>query len=109
MGYRLEISVREGYDRIKTPYYGTKLYGYALEEDLLSYEFLQCIGKFDGDEYFIDSESNEIVLNPKEFKLFCELYDLDLKNDGYKYSFIDDESIQALLNGDHKYYILSWG
>lgn len=109
MGIRLGVYVKEGYGEIKNKFYGTKLYGYSIEEKLLSYEFLQCIGKFDGTEDFNYSNENEIVLNREEFKLFCKLYELDLKNDGVEYSFIDDEDIQDLLHGDYRYYILNWG
>lgn len=79
MGYRLGIYVKEDYDKITNKYYRTKYYGYEDLEESLSYEFLQCINKFDGDEYFGYSADNEIVLNNKEFKLFCKLYDLDFK------------------------------
>lgn len=109
MGIRLGIDVKVDFHKTENKYYGTKLYGYELEENLLSYQFLKCIGKFDGSEYFDYSDENEIVLNREEFQLFCKLYDLDCKNVGKEYSFIDDKEIQNLLNGDYRYYILNWG
>lgn len=109
MGIRLGIDVRKECYQIENKYYNTKYYGYDTLENSLSYEFLRCIGKLDGSEYFGYSGDNEITLDKKEFKLFCKLYDLDLKNDGVEYSFIDDKDIQELLNGDYRYYILNWG
>jgi hypothetical protein len=79
MGYRLGIYVKEDYDKITNKYYGTKYYGYEDLEESLSYKFLQCINKFDGNEWFDYGEYNDIALNKKEFELFCKLYDLDFK------------------------------
>lgn len=53
MGYRIEIGTIDfESDEISFPYYGTKYYGYVDLDESLSYKFLQCINKFDGDEWF---------------------------------------------------------
>ena len=108
MGYRLGIDIRNMNGEIENKYYGTKYFGYGGEDNSLSYDFLKCIGRFDGTEHFGYSEDNEIVLNKREFELFCKLYDLDLKNTYDNYSFIDDEEIQEIL-GKYAFYILNWG
>ena len=83
MGYRLEINTierNEKYERIvKNRFYGTKYYGYEDLDESLSYMFLKLINKFDGDECFCYGSDNTIILNYKEFEMFCSLYDIDLQ------------------------------
>lgn len=57
--------------------------------------------------------SNDIVLNLKEFELFCDLYSIDLNNRKNNYNqekdyFINDEIIQNLLNQENRLYIIRW-
>ena len=56
MGYRLDIyKIKENENfkkEVKSIYYGTKLFGYADKEELLSYMYLRSIGKLDGKEFF---------------------------------------------------------
>lgn len=79
MGYRLNIDKIEN-GKIKNIYYGTKLYGYCDEADLLSFIYLNSIGKVDYDQYFNYGSSIEITLDQREFTIFANLYELDLKN-----------------------------
>lgn len=116
MGYRLDIKTFS-YDKIsETRFYGTKYYGYNNLENSLSYRFLRLINKLEGDEIFDYGEDNTIFLNYSEFKIFCELYNIDL-NKNYKSrnivndEFINYKEIKSLLEEEYdiKYYVLSWG
>lgn len=83
MGYRLDIfkiEENEKFDKeIKNIYYGTKLFGYVEEEELLSYMYLKSVGKLNGDEYFDYSSDISIPLNQIELTIFLNLYNIDLK------------------------------
>ena len=89
MGYRLnieKITINEHFDKeIKTIYYGTKLYGYVENEDLLSYLYLVSTGKCINDYYFDYGSSIEIPLNKKELTIFLNLYSMDLDNSNLGY------------------------
>lgn len=113
MGYRLDIKTFTK-EMSETKYYNTKYYGYHDLEDSLSYRFLKLINKFEGDEIFDYGANNIIFLNYDEFKIFCELYNIDLNNDtNYvreKDMFINSKEIKSLLEQEYdiKYYVLDW-
>lgn len=115
MGYRLDIGGFNDLDDIKPLYYGTKYYGYKDLENSISYLYLCSIGKFKGDEYFDYCSKNLIFLNNNEMKIFLYLYNIDINNysDYKKYDdeFINDDSIQNILNNIEDYYLyaLCWG
>ena len=113
MGYRLEIS--------KIKYYtcGEKLYGYCDDTSKLkSYKWLLNNGFLKGYEHrhqdwtFADCNENpHIVLSPKDFKKFIELYNEDFNNE-YKEEttkdcIIKNKKIQELIN-DNDYILLEW-
>lgn len=114
MGYRLDIKIFNNNNISETRFYGTKYYGYNDLENSLSYRFLRLINKLEGDEIFDYGEDNTIFLNYSEFKIFCELYNIDLNNYNkniLKDVFINFKEIKTLLEDEYdiKYYVLSWG
>ena len=117
MGYRLDIKIFSNNNISETIFYGTKYYGYNDLENSLSYRFLRLINKLEGDEIFDYGEDNTIFLNYSEFKIFCELYNIDLNNEKnnkqnmLKDVFINCDEIKTLLEDEDniKYYVLSWG
>lgn len=113
MGYRLEIS------EAKEVFYGTKLYGYADVEKLKSIRYLISKEKLTEDkaEYgFIYGSDMPIVLSKQEFvewaKLYSEDYDkycpYKCANDDDEYSFIEDEQIKKIIEGNADWIVLSW-
>lgn len=78
MGYRLEVT-----DGVNG-FYGYKHYGYVSDSQdydtgdtlkhLKSYQYLQSIGKLDGDEIWDYGCSNRMVLTAEEFRIFMEYY-----------------------------------
>ena len=130
MGYRIQIekvTINENWDKeIKNVYYGTKLYGYVENKELISFMYLVSIGKCPEDYYFDYNSSIEIPLNKKELTIFLTLYSMDLDNSklGYykdkkKGWFLETPEIKEELlkelpdgklpKGYYDTYIISWG
>ena len=107
MGYRLDIfKISEDtncHKEIKNIFYGTKLFGYCFEEELLSYMYLKSIGKLDGKEYFGYSSDISIPLNQIELTIFLNLYNIDLiktNNEIKEKDFLELEEIKEELLED---------
>lgn len=112
MGYRLGVKTIDENDNIKDIYYGTKLYGYVDEQDLLSFKYLVILNKLDEDAYFNYGASHRIFLTYDEFKLFIYLYNEDLKK--YRSEYFKNEPDNTFLKefynlDDECMYILEWG
>lgn len=98
MGYRPTFElVNDG----TLSYYGTKLYGYFDCKKLLSFRYLVSLGKLSEDTLFDYGMDNEIILSEKDFALFIDLYELDMRKyrDPY-FSFIALEHgiVRKLVN-----------
>ena len=119
MGYRLNVRKmnEEEKDKIINVYYGTKLYGYTTEEELISYMYLVSIGKLEHDEFFAYSSNQFFALNKKEFTIFCYLYNIDMEKNVFLSEknnwFINQKEIQNELmydinEYDNTVYLISW-
>lgn len=109
MGYGLDIRLKDS-DNEDFHFYGTKLYGYAKLEPLLSYQYLKSsIGKEAEEKDIWDYEvDHEFVLTADDFQSFIHLYEKDFEKETGIKNLCNNKEIQNLLNSDEDK-VLSWG
>lgn len=111
MGYRLGIKTIDENDNIKEIYYGTILYGYCDELNLLSFKYLVVLNKIEEDTFFDYGAKNRFFLTYDEFMLFIYLYNEDLKK--YQSVYFKEQSEDIFLKNFYNInvedtYILEW-